>query len=466
MTPFVPLFLFGWIPLVLYLFNRFPPQRAIIISFVVGFLFLPQVAKYPIVSGIPPYDKMSAISYSVLLATIIFVPERFNSFKPGWLDLPMLIWSLCPIAAQLNNERSPISPTTLQIITWGVPYFLGRIYLTDLAGLRQLAVGIFAGGIIYAPLCLLETRIAPTLHLRLYGFHARQDFTQTIRFGGYRPTVFLEHGLWVGMWMMAATFIGIVLWRSGALKKLWGIPITRLVIGLFIVFLLVKSTGAYLYLAIGLGCLFIGMWLRTALPVLVLVIALSTYLYMGATGTLYTTPQVSSFLFASENSNNDRSQSLAFRIANEKLLSEKAKIQMMFGWGDSGKNRIYDEEGRDISVTDSLWIIAYGNQGIVGLISFTCALFVPSLGFCFLRYPPSTWSNRKVAPAVGLALLLILYMLDSALNAMTCPVFLLASGGLSTVSMQPQETDKTTTSRSSAPQRSLERQTSTASKFI
>lgn len=459
MTPFVSLFLFGWIPLVLYLFSRFPPQRAVVISFVTGFLFLPQVAKFPIVPGIPPYEKMSAISYSVLLATILFAPERFSSFKPGWLDLPILIWCLSPIAAQINNGLSPISPTTVQIITWGAPYFLGRIYLNDLAGLRQLAVGIFAGGMIYAPLCLLETRIAPTLHLRLYGFHARNDFSQTIRFGGYRPTVFLEHGLWVGMWMMGATFLGIVLWRSGVIKKLRGIPITPLVIALIIVFILVKSTGAYLYLLIGLGCLFIGKWLRTALPVLLLVIALSTYLYMGATGTLYTTPQVSSFLFASENSDNDRSQSLAFRIANEKLLSEKARIQMIFGWGDSGKNRIYDEEGRDVSVTDSLWIIAYGAQGLVGLISFTSALFVPSLGFCFLRYPPSTWSNRKVAPAAGLALLLILYMLDSALNAMTCPVFMLASGGISSVAMKAQETDKVIKYQPSVPRRSLERQT-------
>jgi len=455
MTPFVPLFMFGWIPLVLYFFNRFPPQRAVVVSFVTGFLFLPQVVKYTIVAGIPPYEKMSAISYAVLLATLIFAPERFSSFKPGWLDLPMAIWCLCPIAAQINNGLSPISPTTGQIITWGVPYFLGRIYLNDLAGMRQLAVGIFAGGVVYMPLCLLEMRIAPVLHLRVYGFHARQDFSQTIRYGGYRPTVFLEHGLWVGMWMMAAAFLGIVLWRSGTLKKLWGIPITRLVIALIIVFILVKSTGAYLYLAIGIVCLFIGKWLRTAFPVLFLVIALSTYLYMGATGTLYTTPQVSSFLFAAENGNNDRSQSLAFRIANEKLLSQKAKIQMIFGWGDSGKNRIYDEEGRDISVTDSLWIIAYGTQGLVGLISFTSSLFVPSLGFCFLRYPPSTWSNPKVAPAAGLALILILYMLDSALNAMTCPVFMLASGGLSGLVMKEPEPNKVISAQSSIPQRTI-----------
>ena len=124
MSPLVPLALFGFLPLVLYLFNRFPGQRAVVVSFVLGFLFLPQpgfLARYPIVPGLPPYEKISALSYCVLLGILFFDSGRINSFKPGWIDLPMLSWCLCPIAAQIANGLSPISPTTGQIITWGVP---------------------------------------------------------------------------------------------------------------------------------------------------------------------------------------------------------------------------------------------------------------------------------------------------------------------------------------------------------
>jgi hypothetical protein len=256
MPPVVALALFGFIPLVLYLFNRYPAQRAVIVSFVAGYLFLPQpgfAGTLALVSGLPPYEKMSALSYIVLLGTVLFASNRISSFQPGWIDLPMLIWCLCPTVSQISNGLSPISPTTLQIITWGVPYFLGRIYFNDLAGLRQLAIGIFAGGMVYIPLCLLEMRIAPTLHLRIYGYHARPDFGQTMRYGGYRPTVLLEHGLWVGMWMMAATLIGLVLWRTGVIKKFWNYPMNWLVPVLFVTFILVKSTGAYLYLAMAIG---------------------------------------------------------------------------------------------------------------------------------------------------------------------------------------------------------------------
>ena len=455
MNPLATLVLLGWIPLVLYLFNRFPAQRAVVVSYVTGFLFLPEVISYPIAQGIPAYNKESATSYCILLATFLYDSKRFSSFKLGLLDVPMLIWCLCPIATQLSNGLSPISPTLNKIVTWGLPYFFGRIYLNDLAGLRQLAVGIFAGGMIYVPLCLLEMRIAPTLHLRLYGTHARADFAQTIRYGGYRPTVFLVHGLWVGLWMMAATLIGIWLWRTKVIKQLKGIPIRRLVVVLVITFILVKSTGAYIYLAIGTVILFTAGWLRSKIPILLLIAALSTYLYLGATGTLYSIPQVASFVSEALGSENDRTGSLAFRIANEEILSQKARQRMILGWGDSGGNRVYDEEGRDISVTDSLWIIAYGSQGLVGLISFTASLFAATLGFCFSRYSPSTWSNPKVAPAAALALVLILYMLDSALNAMVCPVFMLASGGISGLVMQEPQTSKATSDRSSIPQRSL-----------
>src|SRR3569832_2443726 len=113
MTPLAPLALFGFLPLVFYFFNRFPPVRAVVVSFVAGYLFLPQPgfsAKYPIVQGLPPYEKMSAICYCVLLAAIHIDSGRFSSFKPGWLDLPMLIWCLVPRAARGAGGRGPGAP--------------------------------------------------------------------------------------------------------------------------------------------------------------------------------------------------------------------------------------------------------------------------------------------------------------------------------------------------------------------
>ena len=125
--------------------------------------------------------------------------------------------------------------------------------------------------------------------------------------------------------VLAATLLGLVLWRTGVMKKLWNYPMNWLVPVLFVTFILVKSTGAYLYLVMGIGMWFVCRWLGTALPILLFSLALAGYLYVSASGELYKIPQVRTFI-AINNSEfaNERSQSLAFRMANEELLAAKA----------------------------------------------------------------------------------------------------------------------------------------------
>lgn len=438
----VSLVMYGWIPALFYLFTRFPAQRALIAGFIVAWLFLPLAElKFP---GIPAYNKMSATCYGILLTTAFYDLERISAFKPGWLDVPMLIWSICPFFSSITNDLTPydgFSATLTQAMTWGVPYFLGRVYLNDLAGLRQLAIGIFMGGLAYIPFCLFEIRMSPQLHLKVYGFNTIENFAQTVRYGGYRPQVFMNNGLMVGVWMMTATLMGIWLWRAGIIKKVGKFPVTLLVPVLMFTFILCKSTGAYTLLALGLIFLFTGKWLRTAFPVFLLIVGMSSYLYMGVVGTFTGEQRIQVIDFVTKATNPERAQSLDFRFKNEEILGNKARQSLIFGWGGYGRNRVYDENGKDITVTDSLWIIAFGTFGVVGLSSVTASLLLPVVGFCF-RYPASTWSNPKIAPAAALAVSLTLYMLDCILNAMINPIFALTAGGLSGLLLKEAGTDK------------------------
>jgi hypothetical protein len=221
----VPLVMFSWIPVVLYLFSRLPARQAVVLSFLGAWLFLPQAVLE--LNGIPDYTKTSATCYGILLATFIFDAGRFSAFKFGWLDVPMLVWCLCPIASSLLNGLGPydgFASALDQTMTWGVPYFLGRIYLSSLLGLRHLAIGIFVGGLIYMPLCILESRLSPQLHRIVYGAFASADFGQTMRLGGFRPTVFMAHGLAVAAFMMASTLIGLWLWHTGTVRQIRNIP--------------------------------------------------------------------------------------------------------------------------------------------------------------------------------------------------------------------------------------------------
>lgn len=446
MSPLVYIVMLGWIPAVLYIFGWLPARQALILSFITAWLFLPQ-AEFPL-PGLPDYTKMTATCYGVLFATIIFDAKRFSSFQPSWLDLPMFVWCVCPFVSSMSNDLGWYDGATAviaQAAIWGVPYYLGRIYLNDLDGLRKLAIGIFTGGLIYIPLCLLEIRISPQLHRIFYGFAAHDDFSQTIRYGGYRPTVFMEHGLMVGAWMIAATLIGIWLWKADVIRQLWGIPVGWLVAALLVTSVLVKSTGALILLGIGIVILFVAKWFRTAFALSLVMGIISLYLYLAVTGTFVADQIVSSMSGVLPQ---ERVASLEFRFNNEELLSDKARERIIFGWGGWGRNRVYDAWGEDISVTDSLWIIAFGSYGTVGVISFTASLLLPSIMF-LRRYPASLWLNRKVAPAAALAVLLALYTLDCFLNAMINPIYTLACGGIAGVVLKQPKTNNVRRIRSS-----------------
>lgn len=430
MNPLVYLVMLVWIPLVLYLFNQLPVQRALVLSFIGAWLFLPQ-ASFPLV-GLPDLTKMSATCYGILLATVIFDAKRFQLFQWSWIDLPIVIWCLCPIASSLTNGLGiydGFSQALNQTVTWGFPYFLGRLYLGNLNGLKQLAIGIIIGGILYVPLCLLETRLSPQLHRWIYGYHAH-SFEQTMRLGGFRPTVFMEHGLMVGVWMMTATLMAIWLWRAGTLTQLWNIPMVWLVLALGVTFILLKSTGAYALLLISLILLFAVSWLRSSLAIWLVAMLMVAYLTVSSTGLL--TPTYTRQLIAttSQVTGAERAASLGFRLQNEQLLTAKARLKPIFGWGGWGRARVYNEQGRDISVTDSLWIIAFGNHGLVGLVSLMMTLTLPIL-VLGRRIPAANWAHPAAAPVAALSVALIIYGLDCLVNAMVNPVFALAAGGLS-----------------------------------
>jgi hypothetical protein len=437
MTPQVYLAFLVWIPFIFYLFQHHPARRVLVISFIAAWLFLPE-ARIPL-PGIPDLTKMSVTCYGILLATFIFDVGHLKSYKFGWLDIPMLIWCVCPFVTSVVNGLGPydgFASALDQTVTWGLPFFLGRIYLNSFSAMRELAIGIVIGGLIYVPLCLFEARMSPQLHRMVYGF-ANFDFLQSIRYGGYRPTVFMAHGLMVGAWMMAAALISLWLWKTKVIAKVWKLPMSWVVALLFATVIIVKATGAWMLLIYGIITLFIAKWFRTAFLVPLISLGIVIYLYCAATG-IYLGDQVVTFMI-NNGFPRERIESYEFRVRNEKILAEKAQQQMIFGWGGYGRSRIFNEYGRDISVTDSLWIIAYGVYGMVGLWSITGSLLLPSLAF-MRRYPARLWGSPNVAPAAAVAVLVVLYMLDCVLNAMTNPVYALCSGGLAGVVLDQSAT--------------------------
>ena len=437
MTPQAQIVLLLWLPVILYFFRRYKPRDAVLISFLGGLLFLPQRTgfKLPL---IPDYQGMVATCYGIVIGLFLYDSARFKQFQGKLLDLPMLIWCICPIFSSLSNGLGlydGVNEAITQSVIWGLPYFLGRLYFDNLNGLKSLAEGIVKGGIIYIPLCLWEGVMSPNCHLIVYGYYAHPSgISQAVRYGGYRPNVFMQHGLMVGMWMMSSALICIWLWQAKTFKRIWNYPLGTLVPVFIFTVIWCRSTGAYGYFLFGLIVLFVAKFFRVSWPLLFLILGIIYYVHINVQGTFDGTKILES---VTSITNADRTQSLQFRWDNEAILAERAREQIWFGWGGWDRNRVLEEnwlgEWENKSVTDSLWIIVFGTQGMVGLYSLTLSMLLPPFLLCFSRYSAKTWFKPNTAPVGALAVILTLFMLDCMINSMFNPIFPLISGGLTSL---------------------------------
>jgi len=230
--------LLGWIPMTFVLFLWIGPSRAAIGSLVFGYLFLPQAEAYGI-------TKYSAITLSVLIPAALLDVRRLTSLQLRWADWPMAVFCLVPMASSVANDLGVYDGAVgvkEAMLIYGGPYIVGRAYVREQADLLRILQTITLGGLVYVPLCWIEIRVSPQLHTLVYGFHQHQ-FAQSVRFGGWRPTVFLQHGLAVGAWMAAATVAATGLWRSNLRRPGRGPPSGLLVCILLVTTVFVKSVG-------------------------------------------------------------------------------------------------------------------------------------------------------------------------------------------------------------------------------
>ena len=412
-----------WLPTVMILYIMLPPRKAVINSFVIAWLFLPNI--WFDLPGLPDYTKMTATVAAVLLAMMVFDQRRLFSIRPRWYDLPVIIFCASPFVTALSNGLGPYegaSATLEQAVSWGLPYLIGRAYLTDLEGLRDLAEAIAVGGLLYMPLCLIEIRFSPILGARVYGLVKYESW----RYGGYRPMVFLQTGLELGMWMTISTFLCYLLWSCGTIKTIRDFPLGKLTLALAVTTVLCKSTGSLALLLVGMAFLWLikrtgrawPIWLLIALPP-IYAATRSTRIWSGREAVALSAALVGE----------ERAASIEYRLNMENLLTARAMERPILGWGRFNRFQVISASGRILTVPDGYWVIVLGIQGLTGLTCMLAMMLLPMV-LTIRRFPVESWFDPRVAPAVGLAVILTLLMIDFLSNAMLNPIYALMVGGL------------------------------------
>lgn len=435
------LVLFAWIPISLIIYCCMPPRRATLASCMVGWLFLPRVEVA--VQGLPNIGKVEVINYGLLLGALLFAGERLLAVRPRWFDLPMLVLVLCPGLSSLSNGLGgydAISTIFTQVGNWGIPYLIGRALFGDADGLRLLAVGFTLAGLAYVPLCVWEIRMSPLLHVQVYRVMSHNVNSRAVAEGlsgggdltlGYRPRVFMANHLEVGIFMASTCLAAVWLYRGGLLRRIGPFAAGPMVLILLGTTIMCKATGAVGLMMIGLITSTLARNFRTALPLLALTLAPPMYAALRISGILETS-QVERLVHPLPLPER-RIHSFLFRLENEDILIAKAMQRPLLGWGGWGRNRVYNEvTGKDMSITDGKWVIQLGNYGFVGLVSLLAATLLPTLLF-LQRCPAAWWRAPTVSPAVGLATLLVINMIDDLMNGSAHLPCILVAGALAGV---------------------------------
>ena len=427
--------------------KKYDPAKALSLLIIVPYLLL------PVKVGINP-PLLPSISKQELLAITAFIflykARKKFIFIPTNLLLKCLVFLLfiTPFVTVITNREHLIYSgyalpglglTDLvgmlfyNLTLFYLPLILGYNFLNQKDSLQSFISILIICGLVYSIPILWEVRVSPQLHKQVYGFFPH-SWVQQIRQGGFRPVVFLGHGLYV------AVFISIVAVAAVAFFKLKLPPMKKYrlpkLLFLMAVVVLCKTWSAYIFAAIGTVVILIfraRFWLTCATLFASLVLL---YPMLRSANVIPVTSIVSTFAQYSE----ARASSLNFRIVNEDILLEKARQKPLAGWGGWGRARVRDPvTGGDLSTIDGVWILIFGESGWLGYFAKIGLLCAPVL-VLYSRVRRSQ-NIKEYYPAIIVALLLSLNMLDQIPNSSLNPVTVLMAGALMGYNPKKKRTD-------------------------
>ncbi len=432
-----------WPIISIVLFKTLRLPVAFLITIIGGYLLLPPITALDL-PLLPSLDKQGIPALVALLGVFAFAGQKQFSgpretiepwpVQPGFLPRSKAALALLAIiflgligTHATNGDPvvygplwlPPLRPydamsAMLSMFMVLIPFFLARKVLATREGHILLLKVLVVSAVAYSFLALYEVRMSPQINRMVYGFF-QHDFGQHARAGGWRPIVFLNHGLQLGIFFTISIISAAALTRITTDKErlVW----LLLMFWLLGTLVLSKVLGAQIICIMMLGVLF---FLPRHLQILFVAGVVICFLIYPVLRTSALLP----FDWILSNVSDARAWSFEYRLNNEQLLLEKANERPFFGWGGWGRSRVYTEWGEDIATTDGAWVIVLGLSGWVGYIGF--------FGLMTWGVLTLLWSRREGADMVSIALALALAAMiaDLVPNASQSPVIWLIGGAL------------------------------------
>jgi hypothetical protein len=432
---FATLALVSWPFVAVYLYRTQPVSKATVWTILGAHLLLPAWLSIKF-AMIPPFDKVSIPNLAALGCLLVMgYPIRlWNRF--GIVEILMLMFLISPfITSELNSDEFSVGRTLLpgvgpydavsavigESIFW-LPFILGRQLLRSSADNAEILRALVIAGLLYSVPMLFEIRMSPQLHAWVYGYFPH-EFAQQIRDGGFRPVVFLGHGLIVAFFAMTTAVAAAALWKTQT--RVGRLNPGGVTAYLSMMLFLCKSLGSLIYGAVLIPLVrFAQPRLQLRVATVLVAIALS-YPMLRASDLVPAELIVESIRSISE----ERANSLKLRFDQEQLLLEHTSQRWLFGWGRFGRSRIYDPiSGEDITTSDGYWIITMGIYGWFGYLAQFGMLALPVFrAASALRYTKGMHDRVNLA---ALALIVAISMVDLLPNGFLNPWTWLLAGAL------------------------------------
>ena len=418
------------------LWQRRDHVTALVWTILGGYLLLPPLVRIDL-PALPDLDKASIPSLVAFAFATLALRDRISFLPQSWLGrMLMALFVLSPFATVLTNT-DPLAAGVLAIPGMRIydslasvanqaivllPYFLARRYMAGPEAPQITLGALVAGGLAYSLPMLVEARLSPQLNVWIYGFF-QHDFSQMMRMGGFRPIVFLPHGLWVAFFAYMAAMAGLAQARDCARDQ----RLRHVLVALYLLAMvaLCKSAGPATYT---LACLPLVLLAPPQLMVRVAALLAGIVILYPILRGADLVP-INAIIDIAQSISPDRAGSLGFRVDNENALLVHAAQRPWFGWGGYGRNLLYDAQtGRSLSIADGYWIIVLGIYGWVGYLAEFGLLVLP------LVLLAREVSRKGVPPlplATGvLALIHAVNLVDLLPNATSIPFTWLMAGAL------------------------------------
>lgn len=435
-NPLSYLALVGWPLICLIAFARYKPQVAVLIAYMGAMLFLPE--KVEIKAPFQPLGKQEFAAIGALLGVILVGAARRRVFTARMFTAAE-IWIFVMMLGAFATSRTNTEPLSYgvanlpgltdyealsvcvgDVYSYLIPFVLGRTLFRTREDAYTILRAFQFAAVVYVPFIFTEILLSPQLHNWVYGF-AQHDFIQTMRAGGYRPMVFMGHGLGLSLFLAASVLAGITLTlaQKATILRLRG---RHLSIVLLLVLVGCKSLGA-LAIALLFTAVLHLLAPKGQLRVLIFFAAFIVLYPVSRATEIFPHKEITQFI--KDTVGPDRAQSVEFRFINEAALSEHAAKKPTFGWGRFRRSMLFmlwkDEP---VSVADGFWIGIYGSRGAVGVLSAFGLLLMPPI-YLWMKMKKITTSQDRYL-LVGLACVLMMYTVDLIPNGLftNFPIFL------------------------------------------